>query len=125
MRNALTKIALTAMGLLIWLTLPAAAQGNCFPGPGPNGQPLSYRQWYAVCGQQVVQMCQYMGTITSVPAANCNNILAASYNQYKASVITVGGQPPCSQYSVGAQTCLSGYMATCNGYLWQRSANRC
>jgi hypothetical protein len=117
------KISLTTIGLLVSLTLPAAAQGTCFPGTAPNGQPVSYQQWYAVCGQQTVQMCQYLQGITPVPAANCNNILAASYQQYVQSVLY--SQPTCTQYNAGARACLSGYIATCNGYLWQRSANRC
>lgn len=118
------KGLLTTIGFLLWLALPASAQGTCLP-LGPGNTPVSYQQWYGVCGPQVVQMCQYMSNITPVPAANCNNILAASYQQYVIAVRTVGGQPQCSQYNAGQQACLAGYVATCNGYLWQRSGTPC
>jgi hypothetical protein len=60
------RILLATIGFVAWLTLPASAQGQCLVGPGADGRPLSFQQWYGVCGAQVDQLCNYMSSITPV-----------------------------------------------------------
>ena len=117
------RILLATIGFVAWLTLPASAQGQCLVGPGADGRPLSFQQWYGVCGAQVDQLCNYMSSIT--PVANCRAIATAQYQQYFNSIVTNGGQPPCSQYNAGQPSCINGWWATCDGNMWQRSYNRC
>jgi hypothetical protein len=121
------RISLAMIGFLVWLTLPASAQGQCFPGPGPDGRPLSFQQWYGVCRAQVGQVCETMSGIMGGAAqpGQCQAIMNSYYQQYVSSVISVGGQPQCSQFNAGQMACINGWLATCNGTLWQRSANTC
>jgi hypothetical protein len=117
------RISLATIGFVVWLTLRASAQGACTPGPGPDGNPLSYEQWYSICGAQITQMCNTMRNIS--PYADCNAIANSQYQTYVISVRANGGQPPCSQYNNGAQACINGWVATCDGTMWRRSSNQC
>jgi hypothetical protein len=84
--TSLAAIGLVAgCALLACFTLPASAQGGaCLVGPGPDGRPLSFEQWYAQCGNQVQQVCATMRNIAQ--NTDCNAIARAQYQQYVDSV---------------------------------------
>lgn len=84
-------VSLAAIAFSLWFTLPASTQaGACLVGPGPDGRPMSFQQWYGVCRVQLNQMCQTMRAIS--PVTNCNLIVRTSYQQYLNSFAFADGQ---------------------------------
>jgi hypothetical protein len=121
------RIVLAAIGFVVWLTLPASAQGQCILGPGPDGRPLSFARWYSVCRERVGQVCQTMSGIMGGGALpqQCEMIMRSYYEQYVISIRSNGGQVSCSQFNAGQMACINGRWATCDGSLWRRSSNTC
>jgi len=112
---------LATLGFSVWLTLSVSAQ-ECSVGPGPDGNPLSLQEWYTMCRAQMIQLCDYMASIT--PAAKCTDIVNNYYVQYVRSIITFN-HTTCSQANVGETRCDSGWLATCDGTVWRTGSDHC
>lgn len=108
------RIAGFAVALTAWLTTPAAA--TCLVAV-PN---LSFEQWYPYCAAEIAQMCN-APKLRNVP--NCKEAIAkAEYENYHPNPLPATS---CGPQNAGQSRCVGGWMARCDGTLWQRTAKHC
>ena len=109
------KILIATIASLAWFAIAASAQECLITTPN-----LSYQQWYQYCASQINQMCS-APPLQDTP--NCAAMIGqAEYQTYVASQHVM---PPCGPQMAGQQTCINGYVATCNGTQWMTSAQHC